>query len=66
MIEQGSRGNGVKNTGGGLALIDRSETLSLENSKEKVRRGTHGLKFARDGMGSSNNLCLLVSVVSEE
>lgn len=45
-MEQGSRGDGRKNTGGGLALIDRSETLSWKNSREKVRRGTRELKFA--------------------
>ena len=38
-----------------LALMDRSESLSLENSSKKDRRGTHGVKFARDRMISSNN-----------
>ena len=35
--------------------MDRSESLSLENSSKKDRRGTHGVKFARDRMISSNN-----------
>lgn len=39
----------MKNTGGGLSLIDRNETLSLENLREKVTRGTHELKFAGVG-----------------
>lgn len=56
----------MKNTGGGLVLIDRHETSSLENSRDEVRRGTHGLKFVRDGMGNSGNSYMLVSVVSEE
>lgn len=44
-MEQGSRGDGRKNTGGGLALIDRSETSSWKNSREKVRRGHMNLNL---------------------
>lgn len=39
LTEPGFRGDGMRNTGGRLALTDRSETLSLENWRENVRRG---------------------------
>lgn len=47
-MEQSSRGDGSKNIGGELALIDSSKTSSLENSREKVRRRTHEPKFVGD------------------
>lgn len=47
----------MRNTGGRLALTDRSETLSLENWRENVKREVHGLKFVGDGMQSSSNSC---------
>lgn len=44
-MEEDSRGDGRKSTGSELASIDRSETSSLENSREKVKRRTHEPKF---------------------